>query len=130
LGVMLFSAPSISGQSSKKIAEKKISKVTVYEYFIADGMSDPVVEKEESYDENGNLIEFKEYNKVGKVKTWEKFKYNENNDEVEVQVLDEKGRQEERVEYSYDGNFVIEKRYFDNKDRLVKRKEYKYEYRN
>ena len=102
---------------------------TTHEYFLAEGKKDPVVEKIEIYDEEGNTIEVKEYNKSGEVRRWEQFTFDENDDVTEEKFLDAKGRVNERITYTYEDRLVREKKYYDHKDRLVKKKTYTYEFR-
>ena len=52
-----------------------------------------------------------------------------NGEMTEEQSLDEKGRITERIEYTYENKLAQEKRYFDQKDRLIKKKTYGYRYR-
>lgn len=116
-------------QGSKTIKQHNIEKQTVLEYFIAEGLSKPVLEKEEVYDADGNVIELKELNKFGDVKLWQTYRYDKDGNKVEEATLDGKGKQVERIEWLYKENLVVEKKYYDDKNRLVKRKEYKYKYR-
>lgn len=128
---MLFLVPALlHAQSEELISKKNIASQTVYEYFIEEGLKDPVVERIEKYDKNGYLIEEKDLNKEGEVKDWMKYKYDAAGNKVEETILNIRGGQEERTEWIYKDGLVVEKKYYDHKDRLVKRKEYKYEYRS
>lgn len=128
---MLILAPAfVHGQSEAIISKQNIASQTVYEYFIEEGLKDPVVERIEKYDKNGYMIEEKEMNKEGEVKVWMKYKYDADGNKVEETILNIRGGQEERTEWIYKDGLVVEKKYYDHKDRLVKRKEYKYEYRS
>jgi hypothetical protein len=120
----------IFAQDEEIIRAKKITSQTVYEYFIEEGMKDPVVERIERYDEAGNMIEEKEMNKEGDIRDWMKYKYDDKGNKVEETKINIRGGQEERIEWIYNDGLVVEKKYYDHKDRLVKRKEYKYEYRS
>lgn len=128
--ILLLLVPALAfGQGSKTLKKKNVVSQTTYEYFLAEGKNDPVVEKIETYDEEGNTIEVKVFNKTGGVKQWEKYNYDENDDVIEEIYLDEKGRVTERIEYTFEDKLVSEKRYYDHRDRLVKKKTYSYEYR-
>ncbi len=130
LSFLLFLIPALTfGQGSKTLKKRNVASQTVYEYFLAEGKKDPVVEKIEIYDVEGNMTEIKVFNKSGEVKQWEKYSYDENDDVVEEKYLDAKGRISERVEYTYKDKLVQEKRYFDQKGRMVKKKTYAYEFR-
>lgn len=129
LALLLLLPGLLVAQGRKELRENKVVRQTVYEYFIAEGLKDPVVEVIETYDERGNIVEFKQFNKVGEIKLWQQFKYDSDDNKIEESILDAKGKQSERFVWIYKDGFVIEKQYFDQKDRLVKRKEYKYEKR-
>lgn len=129
---MLFCIlPFVSYAQGRKTVEKKgIVEQTVYEYFVADGLSKPVVEEIINYDEEGNISEHQVFNKYGEYKSWEKFRYDEDGNKVEEIILDGSGKQEERFEWIYKDGLVVEKKYYDDRDRLAKRKEYKFSYRD
>jgi competence protein ComGC len=115
-------------QSRKDIKKMQLQSKSVYEYFIEEGIKDPVLETYEVYDTTGNVIELKELNSEGLVKTWQKFAYDSKRNKIEELTLDQKGKIVEKVVWVYKDDLVVEKKYFDGKDRLVKRKEYKYKY--
>ena len=121
LSLVLILIPALTfGQGNKTLKKRNVASQTTHEYFLAEGKKDPVVEKIESYDKEGNLTEVKEFNKAGEVKAWEQYSYDENDDVVEEKYLDEKGRMTERITYVYEDKLVKEKNYYDQKDRLVK----------
>lgn len=126
----VFLAGPIFGQSTKTIKEKKISSRTVQEYFIEEGMDKPVIESIEKYNENGYLLEIKEFNSRGEVRLWEKYSYNEEGDVVETQFFNARGKLDSKEINVYSNGLRIEKQYYNNKDKLVKRKVYEYEYRD
>lgn len=132
VALMLFCIlPFVSYAQGRKTVEKKgIVEQTVYEYFVADGLSKPVVEEIINYDEEGNISEHQVFNKYGEYKSWEKFRYDEDGNKVEEIILDGSGKQEERFEWIYKDGLVVEKKYYDDRDRLAKRKEYKFSYRD
>ena len=121
---------SVGGQSKKTIKEKKISSITVHEYFVAEGMDKPVIESIERYDENGRLTEIKEFNSRGELKLWEKYAYSEEGDLVETQFFNAKGKLESKEINVYSNGLRIEKQYYNNKNKLLKQKVYEYEYRD
>lgn len=118
-----------TGQGKKTIREKQIVTVTVEEYFLDEGMKEPVVESVEKFNEDGELIELQEFNKRGVVKKWEKYLYDEEGQLVEEQYLDEKGRITRTEKNIYREDLRVEKHFFDGKGRLYKKKVYLYEYR-
>ena len=123
-------AGSLAGQNAETIKEKKIASITVQEYFLEQGLDEAVVESIKKYDENGNLIEIKEFNSRGEVKLWEEYTFNEEGDLVETRFFNARGKLESKEKYLYSEGLRIEKQYFNNKDKLVKRKVYEYEYRD
>ncbi|MFC2089223.1 hypothetical protein ACFLT1_00495 [Bacteroidota bacterium] len=127
IGILTIS-PVLHGQGKKTIKEQKLERKTVQEYFIAEGQKEPVVELIEVFDKNGNTIELKEYNSEGELKNWYVYVYDENDNKIEEKLFDQKGKVLERTVWIYKDDLVVEKLYYDHKDRLVKRKEYKYEY--
>ena len=128
--VFLLVAATVSGQDSSDIKEKKIASLTVQEYFIDEGMDEPVVESFEAFNERGDLTELKEFNSKGDVKRWEKYAYNEEGRLVEEIFLNEKGKVERTEKSIYAEGLRVEKQYFNNRDKLYKRKIYEYEYRD
>lgn len=126
--ILLTSGPLL-GQSTKTIQEKQITTRTVYEYFVEEGLDEPVVESIEKYDERGDLLEIKEYNSKGEVKRWEKFVYDQEGQIVEELFLNGKGKVERTEKSVYADGLKVEKLYYNKKNKLYKRKVYAYEYR-
>lgn len=128
--MLLIVAASLLGQNRTTVKERKIASVTVQEYFIEEGMDKPVVESFTAFNEQGELSELKEFSNEGDVKKWEKYTYNEEGMLVEEIFLDGKGKVERKEISIYKDGLRIEKRFFNNKDKLYKRKVYEYEYRD
>jgi len=126
---LLLGSGTVLGQDASKIQEKKIVTRTVYEYFVEEGMDEPVVESVERYNERGDLLEIKEFNSKGEVKRWEKYDYDERGHQVEEVYLDGKGKVQRTEKSVYSDGLRVEKLYYNNKDKLYKRKVYEYEYR-
>ena len=61
----------------KQSGKKGIISIIVNEYFIEEGMDEPVVESIQRFNEAGELIEIKEFNKKEEVKRWEKYVYDD-----------------------------------------------------
>ncbi len=127
--LLMFVSVALSAQGTKTIREKKISSRTVDEYFIEEGYDEPMVESVERYNEDGDLLELKEFNKGGEVTTWEKYKYNDDRDVVEEAFLNEKGKVIRTEKSIYKDGLRVEKQFFNEKGKLYKKKVYKYEYR-
>ncbi len=120
----------LMGQSAETIKEKKILSTTVYEYFIEEGLDEPMLESLENFNDQGMLIEVKEFDNKGDVKRWEKYVYNEEDKVIEEIFLDAKGRIESREKSIYSDGLRTEKQFYNNKDKLVKRKVYEYEFQD
>ncbi len=127
--LLLVSVTVISAQGSKTIREKKITTVTVQEYFIEEGYDEPVVESIEKFNEAGDVVEIREFNKEGEVKRWEKYTYNEDRDIVEEIFLDAKGKVTLTEKNIYEDGLRVEKQYLNPKGKMIKKKVYKYEHR-
>jgi len=129
-GIFMLLAVPMLGQSTKIIKEKKIASRSIYEYFVEEGIDEPLLESYEKYDTVGNLLEIKELNSKGEVKLWQKYVYDEAGNVVEEISLDAKGRLESREKSIYSDGLKIEKQFYNKKDKLVKRKVYEYEFRD
>ena len=127
--IFLLVSGTAMGQGKKTIREKKITSITVNEYFIEEGMDEPVVESIEKFNEEGDLVEIQVFNKKGEYKRWEKYVYNDDGELVEEIFLDEKGRITETEKNIYDGDLRVEKQYYNKRGDLYKKKVYSYEYR-
>ena len=127
--IFMFISGGVFCQSKKIIKEKEIISTTVHEYFIEEGMDEPVVESIEKFNEEGDLVEIQVFNKRGDYKRWEKYVYNDDGELVEEIFLDEKGRITETEKNIYDGDLRVEKQYYNKRGDLYKKKVYTYEYR-
>jgi len=121
---------SVSAQSKKTLREKGIKSLTVNEYFLEENTKKPVIESYEVYNEEGDLIEIKEFNSSGIIKKWEKYSYNEDGDIVEEVFLNDKGKVDITEKTIYKDGLRVEKQFFDSKGKLYKKKVYVYEYSN
>ncbi len=118
----------VHAQSEEVLKEHQVRKQVVEEYFLSEGLTEPVVEQREMYDTLGRLVEVQEYTREGELDNWERYRYDKNGDMIEEFELDADGEQEERKVYFYRDRLLIRKEYYDHKDRLYKKKEYVYEY--
>ncbi|TKG96633.1 hypothetical protein EYV94_05120 [Puteibacter caeruleilacunae] len=115
-------------QSKRVIKEHKIKLVKSYEQDIVQGEKELLLEKEEYFDENGELIEEKKFDEKGRVKGWKKFAFNEAGKLVEEQELNYRGDVVKRIEYKYSNGLLVEKSYYDNKNRKYKLKRYEFQF--
>lgn len=130
-GLVIIVSLSAAGfaQGKKTIRERGIASLTVQEYFIEEGMDEPVVESIEKYDEDGELIEIQEFNRRGELNKWERYAYDEDGNLVEEVFLDPRGRVERTEKSIYEDGLRVEKQFYNHRGRLYKKKEYVYEYR-
>ncbi len=129
LSMLIAAGGGLLAQSRKTIRTEGISSITVNEVFVGEGRTDPAIESYESFNEDGEPTEIREYAKSGELKRWERFVYDEEGRLSEKTVLDERGRIQSREKTFYTGKLRSEKHYFDRHNRLVKKKIYVYEYR-
>jgi hypothetical protein len=127
--LLLLTFNSLVAQSEAEIKEKGIKSKTFYVQNIEDGEKEPVIDKIESYDEHGRLIDLKIYDREGKnIKDWFQYKYNEAGLIIEEVEYDSRSRLKERIVHIYKGGLKVEKHYFDDKERMTKKKVYEYQY--
>lgn len=129
LGILMMVAGTVAAQGTKTVKAKKITSKTVNEYFLEDGEDDPVVESIERYNEEGEMVEVKEMNRKGEVKKWKKYVYDNEENLVEEQFLDVKGRVTRSEKNLYKDGLRIEKQYYNSRNAMYKKKVYVYEYR-
>ena len=126
--LLLVITAGVYSQTKKTIREKGIVSMTVNEYFLEEGMDEPVVETFERYNEDGELLEIKELNRRGEVQRWERYSYNDEGLLEEEVFLDERGRVTQTEKTIYKDGLRVEKHFFNSRGKLFKRKEYIYEY--
>ena len=127
LFLLFFLGSHARGQDPEALAGREIRSQTTYEYFVDEGLKEPVVEQVKYFDRSGRLLEEKEFNRKGDVRKWERFEYDSLGNVTAFITMDEKGALVERIEYRYREDLVTEKLYYDARDRLYKRKVYEYE---
>jgi len=126
---MLGLSASVFGQDRKDIRDREIGSRTVNEYFIEEGIKEALIESFQKYNEDGEVIEVKEFNKRGEITLWEKYAYDEDRNIIEEVFLDEKGKVTRTEKTIYEDGLKVEKHYYNNKEKLYKKKVYVYEYR-
>lgn len=103
--------------------------IRTLEQDIDQGEKNLLVEKEEFFDDNGELIELKEYDEKGRIKKWEQYRYSTEGKLIEERFLDYKGETEKRIEHIFENGLKVEKLYYDDRNRLYKKKRYEVEFR-
>ncbi len=130
VGIIVFLLPfMVVAQSQKEVKKKGITKRTVTEIVYEDGLNRELVEELQRFDEEGRLLELKEFSNDGKLKNWVIYTYTTEGEVATESYFSGKEKLKEKVEYIYKDGLRSEKRYYDGKDRLVKKKVYEYEYK-
>ncbi len=116
-------------QNKTTIVEKGVKMIRTLEQDIAQGEKKMLLEKEEYYDVNGELIELKEFDEKGRIKKWEQYKYSAEGKLIEEKSRNYRGDVKQRIEYIFKNGLKVEKLYYDDKNRLYKKKKYEAEFR-
>lgn len=115
-------------QSKKTIIEKGILVKTTYRQDFEEGEKDRVLDKVETFNERGELVDLKVYDSAGKyAKDWFQYKYNSDGELIEEVEYDSKQKFKERTVYKYANGLKISKEVFDEKERLSKQTTYEYQ---
>ncbi len=118
----------VNAQDRKTVKKYKISHRVEMEIDHESGLNDKRTLEEQYFDVDGRLIEFKDWNKEGKIKDW--FKYTYTSDgllETEV-TLDAKGNLTKKEVYEYENGLKVKKITYDSKNRITKEKFYEYDF--
>lgn len=126
--MMVGLAAALNGQDRKDIRDAGIVSLTVNEYFLEEGLDEPQVESIEKFNEDGEVIELQKFNKRGEVTRWEKYSYDEDRNLIEEVFLNARGKITSTEKSIYKEGFLVEKHYFNERDKLYKKKVYVYEY--
>ena len=117
-------------QVTKTIIEKGILVKTTYKQDFEDGDKKRRIEKIETFNEKGELVDLKVYDSAGKyAKDWFQYKYNSEGMLIEEVEYDSKQKFKERTVYKYENGLKISKDVFDEKERLSKQTTYEYQFK-
>lgn len=117
-------------QSKETIVEKGIVVKTTYKQDIEDGDKTKRIDKIETFNAEGELVDLKVYNSNGKyAKDWFEYKYDQNGNLIEEVEYDSKQKLKDRTVYKYGNGLLISKEVFDEKGRLSKKTTYEYQYK-
>lgn len=155
LATVLLASQLTTAQTKETIAEKGILVKTNYKQDFANGDKKKLVDKIETFNKKGELIDLKVYNSKGQyAKDWFQYKYDANGrlaKETEYDAkqnlkkrtvfkYDTNGRTSEEIEYYPEGRFKkrtlykyanglkISKEVFDEKERLSSKTSYEYQF--
>jgi hypothetical protein len=105
----------------------KIKSKTVHEEKTVKGIKTTLIESEEKYDLNGNVIDEIQY-KDGKIDKHIVNEYDSNNNKTKETEFDGTGKAKKTCEYKYANGLRIEKNTFDENKKLISKKTYTYSY--
>lgn len=123
--LLAFVAISLSAQGTQRGSIKKISQVETEK---ESGLNTSMETEYKLFDQRGNLLEHKEMSLKGKLKLWIKYRYNDDNEVIQEEILNESGEVAEKTVTTWKDGQKVTREYYDHKDRLIKVKEYRYEY--
>jgi hypothetical protein len=126
--ISLIAVCASHAQSKSLILNNKVATqtITIVDYEESNG--DERLERIETYDKFGNLIEVKDYNSKGELSLFERYTYDETGNKTSEEKFDNKGNLEKRYEYSYKNGLKTSRSTFDKKGKLVKKRVYSYTY--
>ena len=127
--ILIFSlvGSSLSAQKKSTAKENKIRAITEYKQDVEKNGS-RLIEAYTLYDNNGNVVEEKEYDTAGKTSKHMKYQYNSDNNKIQETEMAPDGKIVKTIEFKYNGNLKIEKNVYDAKGKLKTRKTYQYEF--
>lgn len=126
---IVFSAFLMQAQSAKKVKAHKIATKQTVEIEVERGTNKRTIEEFEAFNADGNIIEYRDYTKDGKLKSWVKYEYGTNKEIIKEVYFNEKESIVESIEYIFKDGLKSEKLYYDGKHRLIKKKVYEYTFK-
>lgn len=120
---------ALNAQDRKEIRDLGIVSISVQEYFIEEGLDEPLVESIETFNDDGEVIELREFSKRGEIKRWEKYSYDKDRNLIEEVFLNAKGKVERTEKSVFEDGLKVEKQYYNERDQLYKKKVYVYEFK-
>ena len=117
-------------QAQSTIVEKGILLKTTYKKDLEDGDNKKRIDKVETFNDKGELVDLKHYDSAGKyAKDWFQYKYDNSGNLIEEVEYDSKQKLKERTVYKYSNGLKISKEVFDEKERLSNQTTYEYQYK-
>jgi len=126
ISILMFGLQAFS-QSAKTVKNEKILSQTIKEYDYSSGNEKVNIIKYFRYDERGNEIELKEYDKNGKIKKHTESIYDEVDNEISRTYFYPNGKVKKVYKYVYEGKLRTEKTIYDEDGKLQIKREYIYE---
>ncbi len=126
--LLLGATALLQAQDRKEIRDLGIKSITIQEYFIEEGLDEPLIESVTTFNADGEVTELKEINRRGEVTRWEKYAYDGERNLTEEVFLDPKGKVIRTEKSVFKDGLRVEKQFFNERDKLYKKKVYVYEY--
>ena len=114
---------SVYGQDIKK---PNVKKITIYKSDFEEGTGKPVIDKETTFDPQGNIIVEKIY-KDGAVDEHFSYKYDPMGNKTEEIEYKDNGKVKKITHYKYANNLRVERIVLDSKGKVKSKKTYEYE---
>lgn len=122
---LMVSSYALYGQNSN--SSGKIKSKTIHEEKTVKGVKSKLIDSEEKYDQNGNVVEEIQY-KDGKVDKHMVYEYDASNNKITETELETSGKPKKTSEYKYVNGLRTEKNTFDVNKKLISKKTYSYFY--
>jgi antitoxin component YwqK of YwqJK toxin-antitoxin module len=122
---LMISSFAVYSQNSS--TSGKIKSRTIHEEKVVKGVKNTMIDSEEKYDQNGNVIEEIQY-KDGKIDKHIIYEYDANNNKIKETEIDSSGKPKKISENKYVNGLRTEKNTFDENKKLISKKTYSYVY--
>jgi YD repeat-containing protein len=126
--MILGATAAMQAQDRKEIRDLGIKSITIQEYFLEEGLDEPLIESITKYNADGEVTEIQEINRRGEVTRWEKYAYDGDRNLIEEVFLDPKGKLIRTEKSVFKEGLRVEKQFYNERDKLYKKKVYVYEY--
>jgi antitoxin component YwqK of YwqJK toxin-antitoxin module len=122
---LMISSFAVYSQNSS--TSGKIKSRTIHEEKVVKGVKNTMIDSDEKYDQNGNVIEEIQY-KDGKIDKHIIYEYDANNNKIKETEIDSSGKPKKISENKYVNGLRTEKNTFDENKKLISKKTYSYVY--
>ena len=117
-------------QSRKKVVNLGIESVTEVKVDYEESNGNETIRNITIFDNKGNVIEEKEYDKTGKLEKRTTYEYNQDNDKIKETRYKANNKVEEILTYKYENELIVERCKYDASKRLISKKKYIYKFRD
>lgn len=122
LFILLGIVISGNAQSRKTLKDNRVKTITTWQY---DKLGEKVKKTVKTYNQQGNLIDKKSYDKdTKKLKSHSSYKYNAQNKKTEETKYNTNGKKKKIIRYTYKNGIKIQKKVLDGNGKLKSKKVY------